>query len=273
MTDTALDGTRSASNDLLARGRDFDVSDRVILITGGGQGIGREYARQFGAAGAIPVIADVNRDSGASVAEEVRAAGGRALSVTTDVSDVESVNEMVRSALSEFGRVDALVNNAAIFSSLTMRPFEEIPINEWRAVLDVNVTGTFLCARAVAPLMRQAGWGRIINVASGAVPLGVPNYLHYVASKSAIAGITNSLARELGPSGITVNAVQPGGTFTEVPRATVTEAGKARLIANQCIPREEIPTDLAGIVLFLCSNASEFITGQTLVVDGGLTHK
>lgn len=273
MTDTAVDAIQTVPSDLLTRGRDFDVAGRVVLITGGGQGIGREYARQFGAAGAIPVIADVNPESGANVAEEIRSAGGRALAVTTDVSDVDSVNELVRSALAEFGRVDALINNAAIFSSLTMRPFDDIPLDEWRAVLDVNITGTFLCARAVAPVMREAGWGRIINIASGAVPLGVPQYLHYVASKAAVAGLTNSLARELGPAGITVNAVQPGGTFTEVPRATVTDAGKARLIANQCIPREEIPADLAGIVLFLVSNASEFITGQTLVVDGGLTHK
>ncbi|MEV6320850.1 glucose 1-dehydrogenase [Nocardia sp. NPDC051787] len=264
---------QSTETHLLTRGRDFDVAGRVVIITGGGQGIGREYARQFGAAGAIPVIAEINQEAGESVAAEITAAGGTACFVQVDVSDADSVANLVEHAISKFGRIDALVNNAAIFSSLTMRPFDEIPIDEWRAVLDVNVTGTFLCARAVAPAMRQARWGRIINIASGAVPLGVPNYLHYVASKAAVAGLTNSLARELGPSGITVNAVQPGGTFHEVPRETVTEAGKARLIEKQCIPREEIPADLAGMVIFLCSPAAEFVTGQTLVVDGGLTHK
>lgn len=158
MSDTAIDETLTVPSDLLTRGRDFDVTGRVVLITGGGQGIGREYARQLGAAGAFPVVADINADSGSKVAEEVRAAGGRALAVTTDVSDPASVDALVAAALGEFGRVDALVNNAAIFSSLTMRPFDEIPLDEWRAVLDVNVTGTFLCARAVAPVMRDAGW-------------------------------------------------------------------------------------------------------------------
>ncbi|MEI4742021.1 SDR family NAD(P)-dependent oxidoreductase [Rhodococcus erythropolis] len=272
MTDIA-ENIITTPSDLLARGRDFDVRDRVVVITGGGQGIGREYARQLGAAGAIPVIADVNADSGARVAEEVRSAGGRALAIATNVADADSVQNLIDGTVEEFGRIDVLVNNAAIFSSLAMRPFEEIPVDEWRSVIDVNVTGTYLCARAVAPVFKKAGWGRIINIASGAVPLGVPNYLHYVASKAAITGITNSLARELGKFGITVNAVQPGGTFTEVPRETVTAEGKVKLVANQCIPREEVPADLSGAVIFLCTNAAEFITGQTIVVDGGLTHK
>jgi NAD(P)-dependent dehydrogenase (short-subunit alcohol dehydrogenase family) len=272
MTDTLTEGTLTPS-DLLLRGRDFDVTDRVVIITGGGQGIGREYARQLGAAGAIPVVADLNPATSEAVAAEVRAAGGRALAVPTNVADEASVAALVDRVLADYGRIDALVNNAAIFSSLTLRPFDEIPLEEWRAVLDVNITGTYLCARAVAPAMRAAGRGRIINIASGAVPLGVTGYLHYVASKAAVAGLTHSLARELGAHGVTVNAIQPGGTFTEIPRATVSEAGKARLISNQCIPREEIPADLSGTVIFLCSDAAEFITGQTLVVDGGLTHK
>ncbi|MGO4835431.1 SDR family NAD(P)-dependent oxidoreductase, partial [Rhizobiaceae sp. 2RAB30] len=124
----------------------------------------------------------------------------------------------------------------------------------------------------VLPAMRAAKWGRIINITSGSVPLGVRNYLHYVTSKSALIGMTNAMARELGADGITVNAVQPGGTFTEVPRETVTAEGKARLIASQCIPREEVPMDLVGLVMFLSTQAAEFITGQTIAVDGGLTH-
>jgi NAD(P)-dependent dehydrogenase (short-subunit alcohol dehydrogenase family) len=255
------------------RGRDFDVTDRVVLVTGGGQGIGREYARQLAAASAVPIVADINADAAASVVAEIEAAGGRAEAGTADVSDPDAIDALVEGVHARHGRIDVLINNAAIFSSLKMRPFEEIPIAEWRAVLDVNVTGAFMCARAVSPLMKQAGWGRIINIGSGAVPLGVPNYLHYVTSKAATLGLTNAMARELGRFGITVNTIQPGGTFHEVPRETVSEEGKAKLIANQCIPREEVPTDLAGVVLFLCSNASEFVTGQTLVVDGGLTHK
>jgi len=153
-----------------------------------------------------------------------------------------------------------------------MKPFENIPLDEWDRVLRVNITGCFLTARAVLPAMRAAKWGRIINITSGSVPLGVKNYLHYVTSKSALIGMSNSMARELGPDGITVNAVQPGGTFTEIPRETITTEGKARLIASQCIPREEVPMDLVGLVMFLSTPAAEFITGQTIACDGGLTH-
>ncbi|GII97063.1 SDR family NAD(P)-dependent oxidoreductase [Sinosporangium siamense] len=266
---TQTDIVRAAD---VPRGRDFAVRDRVVVITGGGQGIGREYARQFAAAGALPVIAEINEDSARNVVKEIEEAGGKALAVRTDVADPASVDALVGAVLNEFGRVDALINNAAIFSSLAMRPFEQIPLDEWDAVLRVNVTGSFLCARAVAPHMRAAGWGRIVNIMSGAVPLGVRNYLHYVTSKAAMVGMANSLARELGADGITVNAVQPGGTFTEVPRQTVTAEGKAKLIGNQCIPREEVPMDLVGLALFLCTPAAGFITGQTIACDGGLTH-
>jgi NAD(P)-dependent dehydrogenase (short-subunit alcohol dehydrogenase family) len=262
----------SATETAVSRGRDFSVRDRVVVISGGGQGIGREYAREFAAAGAIPVIAEINGESARNVVKEIEQSGGRALAVETDVAEPESVAALVQTVLRDLGRIDVLVNNAAIFSSLEMRPFDEIPLDEWDAVLRVNVTGPFLCARAVAPHLRSAGWGRIINIMSGAVPLGVKNYLHYVTSKSALVGMTNSLARELGEHGITVNAVQPGGTFTEVPRQTVTEEGKARLIASQCIHREEVPMDLVGLVLFLSTPAAGFITGQTIACDGGLTH-
>jgi NAD(P)-dependent dehydrogenase (short-subunit alcohol dehydrogenase family) len=262
----------SADGTTVSRGRDFGVRDRVVVITGAGQGIGREYAREFAAAGAVPVLAEVNGAAAERVAAEIEQAGGRALAVETDVADAASTEALVERVLSEFGRIDVLVNNAAIFSSLQMRPFDEIPLDEWDAVLRVNVTGSFLCARAVVPHMRAAGWGRIVNIMSGAVPLGVRNYLHYVTSKSALVGMTNSLARELGTHGITVNAVQPGGTFTEIPRNTVTPEGKAALIANQCIPREEVPMDLVGLVLFLSTPAAGFITGQTIACDGGLTH-
>lgn len=253
-------------------GRDFDVTGRVVVITGAGQGIGREYARQFAAVGAHAVIAETNLDRARAVEDEITAAGGSALAVQTDVSDPESVAAMVADVVGTFGRVDVLVNNAGIFTSLKMKPFEDIPLAEWDQVLKVNITGCYLTARAVTPYMREQGWGRIINITSGSVPLGVRNYLHYVTSKSALIGMTNSMARELGAAGITVNAVQPGGTFTEVPRETLTEEGKARLIASQCIPREEIPMDLVGLVMFLSTPAAGFITGQTIAVDGGLTH-
>ncbi|GAA2814955.1 3-oxoacyl-[acyl-carrier protein] reductase [Aminobacter aminovorans] len=256
----------------LPYGRNFDVTGRVAIVTGAGQGIGREYARQFAAAGAHAVIAEANIDRARAVQKEIVAAGGSALAIHTDVGDAASVDEMVKEATRTFGRVDVLVNNAGIFTSLKMKPFEEIPLDEWERVMRVNITGCYLTARAVSPYMRERNWGRIINITSGSVPLGVRNYLHYVTSKSALIGMTNAMARELGAHGITVNAVQPGGTFTEVPRETLTEEGKARLIAAQCIPREEVPMDLVGLVLFLSSEAATFITGQTIAVDGGLTH-
>ena len=244
------------------------MKGRVAIVTGAGQGLGRAFAHGFAAQGAVPVIAEINEDKGRAVAAET---GG--LYVRTDVSDPASADAMARSALEAYGRIDVLVNNAAIFSTLEMRPFDEIPVDEWERVLRVNLTGPFLCARAVAPAMRKAGWGRIINIASAAVSLGRPNYLHYIASKAGLAGMTSSLARELGPHGITVNAILPGATFTEIPRKTVTPEQKKAIVGMQCIPRPEVPQDLVGVVLFLASPASGFVTGQALTVDGGATHR
>jgi NAD(P)-dependent dehydrogenase (short-subunit alcohol dehydrogenase family) len=248
------------------------LNGRVAIITGAGQGIGRAFAKAFAAEGAVPIIAERNRERGEAVAAEIAAAGGRAHAITTDVADPHSVATMAKTVEAEFGRIDILINNAAIFSTLEMRPFDQIPLEEWEAVLRVNVTGVFLCARAVVGAMRRAGWGRIINMASGAVTLGRPNYLHYITSKAALDGMTRSLARELGPHGITVNAILPGATFTEIERKTVTPEQKERIIALQCIPRPESPDDLIGTALFLASDAAAFLTGQALTVDGGATH-
>jgi 3-oxoacyl-[acyl-carrier protein] reductase len=270
MTDA---GSLTAATAEISRGRDFSVAGRVVIITGSGQGIGREYAREFAAAGAIPVVTDVNAEGVQRVAKEIDDAGHTALAVPADVSDPDVVESLVKTVLDEHGRIDALINNAAIFSTLKMRRFDKIPYEEWERVLKVNVTGCYLMARAVLPAMLEAQWGRIINIMSGAVPLGVPNYLHYVTSKSALIGMSNALARELGSDGITVNAVQPGGTFTEIERETVTAEGKARVIANQCIHRAGVPMDLVGLLIFLATEASGFITGQTIACDGGLTHR
>ena len=248
------------------------LKDRVAIITGAGQGIGRAFAKAFAAQGAIAVIAERNRERGEAVAAEIAAAGGRARAITTDVADPDSVAAMAKAVDSEFDRIDILINNAAIFSTLEMRPFDQIPLDEWEDVLRVNVTGAFLCARGVVGAMRRARFGRIINMASGAVTLGRPNYLHYITSKAALDGMTRSLARELGPHGITVNAILPGATFTEIERATVTPEQKQRIVAMQCIPRPETPQDLLGTILFLASDASAFLTGQAITVDGGATH-
>jgi 3-oxoacyl-[acyl-carrier protein] reductase len=247
------------------------LKDRVVIITGAGQGIGRVFAKSFAKAGARVVVAELNEKRAEAVAEEILTFDVQVLAVTTDVADPASIAEMVRVVEDEWGRIDVLINNAGVFSTLEMRPFDQIPLDEWERVLRVNLTGPFLCARAVLPAMRRAKWGRIINVASGAVRLGRPNYLHYIASKAALAGMSLSMARELGADGITVNAILPGATFTEIERKTVTPEQKQRIVGMQCIPRPEVPEDLVGAVLFLASDASTFVTGQSINLDGGVT--
>jgi NAD(P)-dependent dehydrogenase (short-subunit alcohol dehydrogenase family) len=256
-----------------ASARDFGVQDRVVIVTGAGQGIGRELARQFAAAGATAVVADLDLTKAEAVAKEIHEAGDVGQALQVDVAEESSVDAMVHAVVERWGRVDVLINNASIFATLKKEPFDEIPLPEWERVLRVNVTGTFLCTRAVARHMRAAGFGRIINVSSDAVTRGTVNYLHYVTSKSAVIGMTNSLARELGPHGITVNCVRPGSVATEVDRAVnPTTEVRERAASLQCIPRGMVPTDLVGIMIFLATPASEFITGQTIACDGGYTH-
>ena len=249
----------------------FDLKGRVAIVTGAGQGIGRVFAKALAASGATAVLAEINEAKAANVAKEIIDAGGKALAVTTDVADEASIKEMAQVVEDQCGGIDILVNNAGIFSTLEMRPFDQIPVEEWERVLRVNLTGPFLCARAVLPAMRKKKRGRIINIASGAVRLGRPNYLHYIATKSALAGMSLSMARELGPDNITVNAILPGATFTEIERKTVTPAQKERIIAMQCVPRAETPDDLVGAMLFLASDAAAFVTGQSINLDGGVT--
>jgi NAD(P)-dependent dehydrogenase (short-subunit alcohol dehydrogenase family) len=256
-----------------ASARDFGVQDRVVIVTGAGQGIGRELARQFAAAGATAVVADLDLTKAEAVAKEIHEAGDVGQALQVDVAEESSVDTMVDAVVERWGRVDVLINNASIFATLKKEPFDELPLPEWERVLRVNVTGTFLCTRAVARHMRAAGFGRIINVSSDAVTRGTVNYLHYVTSKSAVIGMTNSLARELGPHGITVNCVRPGSVATEVDRAVnPTTEVRERAASLQCIPRGMVPTDLVGIMIFLATPASQFITGQTIACDGGYTH-
>ena len=249
----------------------FELANRVVIITGGGQGIGRAYAAAFAEAGAIVVIAEIKADAGDAVCAELNATGHRAIAIATDISNPESVAKLIERVVATYGRVDILINNASIFSTIKMRPFTDIPLDEWDRVLQVNITGTFLMSRAVAPHMKAAKWGRIINISSAAVTMGRPNYLHYTTSKGAVIGMTRSLAKELGSYGITVNSVLPGATDTEVERETVTAQQKAAMIAMRSVPREETPEDLVGAVLFLASDASAFVTGQSITIDGGLT--
>jgi 3-oxoacyl-[acyl-carrier protein] reductase len=248
------------------------LRDRVVIITGAGQGIGRAYAHYFSAQGAIPVIAEYNGENGDKVQREIEGKQARALAVRTDVGDRESVQQMVDRVLSEYGRIDCLINNAAVFSQITMKPFWELPVEEWERAVQVNINGSFYCARAVVPAMQERNWGRIVNVSSGTTVMGLPNYLHYITTKSAMIGMTRSMSTELGPWNITVNTFWPGVMQTEVDRPSVPRERFKSYIANQGIKRQGTLHDLAKAMLFLCSDEASYMTGQNMLVDGGANY-
>lgn len=250
-------------------GNRFDVSDRVVIVTGAGQGIGREYALAFAEAGAKPVLGEINGDNLRNVAAEIEAKGGKALAIETDVGSPESVDAMVKTTLDTYGRVDVLINNAAVFATIPQRKFYDIPYDEWNKVLHVNITGSYLCAKAVTPTMREAGHGRIINISSATVPQGLPGFMHYVTSKAAVVGMTRVMARELGDDNINVNAVMPGYTETEVEHASMDSDLHQFILNKRILKRSETPDDLIGVVMFLSSPASAFITGQSIACCGG----
>ena len=243
---------------------------KVAVVTGGGRGLGRAFAKALAERGDAVVIAEIDGGNAARVAGEITDAGGRAFAVETDVRDEVSVNAMVETTLSKFGGVDILVNNAALLGTLTKGPFEKLEVDEFEEALRVNVTGPFIVTKTVIPHMRAAGWGRVINMSSDTAHVGVPGFLHYVSSKAAMVGFTRALAREVGPDGITVNAIQPGLTETEIDRGPDRAEFAKTIIANQSIPRQEVPDDLVGAVLFFASDDARFVTGQTLAVSGGL---
>ena len=249
------------------------LEDRVVVVTGAGQGIGRAHALRIAAAGATVLVAERDEARGEAVAKEVVAAGGRAEARRVDVADPDDVEAAAARWIEEYGRIDGLVNNAALFSSITMRPFWEIPRSEWDDVLAVNVRGPWTVTAALLPGLRASGSASVVNIGSDAVWLGRPGYLHYVASKAGVAGMTHSMAHELGGDGIRVNTVSPGPVYTEIERATVTPEQKAAMRAAQALPRDAGPEDITGPVVFLLSADAGFVTGQTLHVDGGLVHR
>ncbi len=247
------------------------VEGRVAIITGGGHGIGRAYATRLAAEGASVVIAELDGTAGSAVAAELTTQGYAAFAVQTDVANETSVNHMAAQAIEKFGRIDVLVNNAAIFATVPMSrsPFDQISVDEWDRMMGVNVKGTWLACRAVVPQMRKQGYGKIINVSSGTALKGSPSRIHYVTSKAGILGFTKTLANEVGKDGICVNCVAPGSTLSEENPDEDILKMRAQAANARALKRVQTPEDLTGAVLFFASADSDFITGQTLVVDGG----
>jgi NAD(P)-dependent dehydrogenase (short-subunit alcohol dehydrogenase family) len=232
------------------------LDGKVAIVTGGAQGIGAAIASGLEAEGAEVVIVDLEPPEGG---------------IRADVASEEDVSRMVGQALERNGRIDILVNNAGLYASLEMRPFTDIPLEEWNRVMEVNVASMFLTCRAVVPVMREQGGGKIVNISSGTPFRGVPFLLHYVTSKGAIVALTRALAKELGKDGIHVNCVAPGFTMSDGVKSHPEVIEKLRdvSVASRTIQRDQVPEDVVGAVVFLCTSAADFVTGQTMVIDGG----
>jgi NAD(P)-dependent dehydrogenase (short-subunit alcohol dehydrogenase family) len=241
------------------------LEGKVAIVTGAAQGIGRAIAEGLAREGARIVVADLQG------AEQAAAAFPDGVGLTVDVAEEEGVKMLVDETVERCGSVDVLVNNAGLYASLAMRPFEEIPLAEWRRVMDVNVASMFLTCRAVVPVMRRQGGGKIVNISSGTPFRGVPFLLHYVTSKGAIVAFTRALAKELGKDAVHVNCVAPGFTMSEGVKQHPEVVEKLRdvSVAARTIQRDQEPEDVVGAVVYLCSPAADFVTGQTIVIDGG----
>jgi len=247
-----------------------DLRGKVVIVTGGARGIGREICVGAAAEGATVVAADINLAGASATCEQIQRAGGHGTPLEVDVTSEKETKEMAATVGERFGRIDALVNNAAYFYGLKIQPFTEVDPAEWDRVMLVNVKGTWQCCKAVFPYMKKQGKGKLVNISSSTFFSGIVGFPHYVASKGAIIALTRALAKELGEFNVTVNAVAPGYTDTEA-QFTMHQPEFSKVIAeDRAIKRPEVPKDVVGAVLFLCSDHSDFITGQTILVDGGL---
>lgn len=243
------------------------LDGKVVIVTGAGKHLGQAYAERLGSEGAKVVVCDIAPcDETASL---VKATGADVLALQTDVTSEDQVKDMVKETLGRFGRIDCLVNNAGIFDGLVIRPSDLIDMAEWDRVFNVNVRGMFLCCRAVIPVFRDQGAGKIINIGSGIFLSGTPGLPHYVASKAAVMGLTRSLAKELGHLNVTVNTLAPGGTNSGASLVVDPEMTPSPARPGRALNRPEVAGDITGTLVFLCSADSDFISGQMVVVNGG----
>jgi 3-oxoacyl-[acyl-carrier protein] reductase len=250
------------------------LKEKVVIVTGGAHGIGRAYCLGFGKYGARVVIADIDKAAGEKLAAQITAeSGAPALAVSTDVSNEEATKALAAETLERFGRIDVLINNAAVFSVVPMNRgrIESIDPAEWDHLMAVNLRGLFFCCRAVLPAMRAQKSGKIITIASGTVFAGAPGRIHYVTSKAAIIGFTRTLAREVGEYNINVNCLAPGNTLSEENPTDQMIKFRQSSVNLRALKRIQVPDDVVGAMLFLASPLSDFMTGQTINVDGGIS--
>jgi 3-oxoacyl-[acyl-carrier protein] reductase len=247
------------------------LKDKVTIITGAGHGIGRAYARRFADEGACVVVADIDAPAGERVAAEISAAGKSAWARATDVTQLGSIQGLASETVKRFGRIDVLLNNAAIYVTqpLTKCNLEDLSLEEWDKVIEVNLKGVFLCCKAVIPVMKGQRSGKIINVASGTFFHGTGNMPHYTTSKGGVVAMTRVLAKQLGPWNINVNCLTPGSTMSEEEITDQVRKRREESSRQRAFQRIEVPDDITGTALFLASSDSDFMTGQLLVVDGG----
>ncbi len=249
----------------------MQLKDKVAIVTGGARGLGREFALRLAKEGARITICDIL--DCAPVAEEIRALGGQALTLKTDVTIEQDTIEMAVRTAERFGGIDILINNAAVYGGIEnknfVRPFDEIAIQDWDKMMAVNLKGMWLCCKAVTPFMKKRGQGKIVNIASTVALAGIPMFMHYTTSKGGVISMTKGLARALGEYNINVNAVAPGMTWTEATRSALAGEMADQIMSSQVLKRPTRPEHIAGSVVFLCSADSDQVTGQILAVNAG----